>query len=374
MQAGDLTLVPPDLPEPEPSKPSLNESTSSEAETVSNASTSFSRNISKTSTPIKKRLKLIREWRTYEILELVGKGAFGVVFRGYLKSDPQTAVAIKQVKFDASFCNREVFILGLLNHPNCVRMIKHFVENSKDFGEKTMNIIMEYHPHNLDRAIHHLPKLSAYRLQCIRSYAYQLCLAVEHLHSKSICHRDIKPQNILIDFTGQKLVLGDMGSAKIIGDKASKSVAYVCSRFYRAPEMIVGDENYGLETDIWSLGCVLAEMWIGQPLFQGENSKDQFVKIMHVLGSPTQLDLENMAGNIEVDLPRVEGVGLTSALGPCDQLFADIVWQMLQYNPKRRLSAVDAKSHPFFVGFGGQKERIQQEKGSSGLIDCLRCD
>lgn len=84
-----------------------------------------------------------------------------------------------------------------------------------------------------------------------------------------------------------KLVLCDFGSAKKL-QKNQVSVAYICSRYYRAPELILGEEKYGCEIDIWSIGCVIAEMFLGIPLFAGKNSKDQFLKIMNVLGTPSE--------------------------------------------------------------------------------------
>lgn len=97
--------------------------------------------------------------------------------------------------------------------------------------------------------------------------------SLSYIHNLNICHRDIKPQNILIDIKNHKLVLCDFGSAKEL-QKGQTSVAYICSRYYRAPELILGEESYGCEIDVWSIGCVIAEMYMGTPLFQGKNSKD----------------------------------------------------------------------------------------------------
>ncbi len=372
MQAEDA-FQPPDCEPGDASKSTLSESTASEFSQTACDQTSKSTSLSKTIQPIKKRLKLIRESRLYEFVAVAGKGAFGVVYRGYLKSEPNMPLAIKQTAYDPFFSLREVKLLAQLNHPNCVRMRRYFIENDKDFSNKTMNIVMDFYPYTLDRAIYSMMRAPAFRLEFIRSWAYQLLSAVEHLHSQSICHRDIKPQNLLIDFSGQILVLGDLGSAKVIGDQNEKSVAYVCSRFYRAPELIIGEENYGLQTDMWSVGCVLAEMWFGEPLFRGRNSKDQFVKIMQVLGSPTVSDLEGMSGTVQVNLLKIEGVGLGSVLGPCDSELLDLIWRLLRYNPKQRLTAKEAKGHVFFTGFKEVSGSRIVSGVQSDLIECLRC-
>lgn len=372
MQAEDA-FQPPDKETGEASKSTLSESTASEFSQTACDQTSKPTALAKTFEPIKKRLKLIRESRLYEFVAVAGKGAFGVVYRGFLKSEPNTPLAIKQTVYDPCFSLREVKLLAQLNHPNCIRMRRYFIENDKDFTGKTMNIVMDFYPYTLDRAIYSMMRAPAIRLEFIRSWAFQLLSAVEHLHSQSICHRDIKPQNLLIDFSGQILVLGDLGSAKVIGDQNVKSVAYVCSRFYRAPELIIGDENYGLQTDMWSVGCVFAEMWLGEPLFRGRSSKDQFVKIMQVLGSPAASDLEGMSNSVQVNLPKMEGIGLEHVMGPCDMGLLDLIWRLLRYNPKQRLTAKEAKGHAFFTAVRGDGGSEIVSGVQSDLIECLRC-
>lgn len=365
-------LQPPDRDKHEQQQGVMDDSTSSEPDTHQLHSQHAAKAFLK-SGPLKKRLKLIRELRLYELLGVAGKGAFGVVYRGTLKSDPTRVVAIKKTVYDSVQSNREIQILELIGHPNCVKMIQNFTETGTHLGQRMQVVVMDFYPFNLEKIITLMPKVTAYRTLFIRNYAYQLCQAVEHLHSKSICHRDIKPPNILIDACGQKLVLGDFGSAKIIGTTGSKSTAYVCSRFYRAPELIIGSDRYGVESDMWSVGCVLAEMWTGEPLFRGENSKHQFIKIMEVCGTPNSWDLTAMSENVKVNLPSIQGVGLAAALGHCDAQFLDLIWRMLQYNPKERVSAKNAQSHPFLVGVAEQTMAGGASRQQGNLIECLRC-
>ena len=107
----------------------------------------------------------------------------------------------------------------------------------------------------------------------VKIHAYQLLRSIAYIHAKGICHRDIKPQNILIDSTSHILKLCDFGSAKQLV-KGEPNVSYICSRYYRAPELIFGNSNYGPYIDVWSVGCVIAELMLGQPIFPGESGVD----------------------------------------------------------------------------------------------------
>ena len=110
---------------------------------------------------------------------------------------------------------------------------------------------------------------------------------MSYIHALGIVHRDIKPQNLLVDPSAHILKLCDFGSAKKIA-KGEVNVSYICSRYYRAPELIFGATDYSAAIDVWSAGCVIAELLLGQPLFPGESGVDQLVEIIKVLGTPTR--------------------------------------------------------------------------------------
>ena len=112
-------------------------------------------------------------------------------------------------------------------------------------------------------------------------YTYQLCRSLAYIHSLGVCHRDIKPQNLLVHPETHLLKLCDFGSAKILV-KGEPNVSYICSRYYRAPELIFGATDYTCCIDVWSVGCVLAELLLGVPLFPGESGVDQLVEIIKV--------------------------------------------------------------------------------------------
>ena len=116
------------------------------------------------------------------------------------------------------------------------------------------------------------------------------------MHSLGICHRDIKPQNVLINPRTHVVKICDFGSAKRLTPDES-NVSYICSRYYRAPELIFGATNYTVAVDIWSMACVIAELLTGLSLFPGENNVDQMVEIIKVLGTPTAEEIHEMNPN-----------------------------------------------------------------------------
>ena len=117
--------------------------------------------------------------------------------------------------------------------------------------------------------------------------------ALANIHRAGVCHRDIKPQNLLVDTTTHQLKLCDFGSAKVLR-RDEPNISYICSRYYRAPELIFGATQYTTAIDMWSLGCVMAELLLGSPLFPGESGVDQLVEIIKVLGTPTREQIRDM--------------------------------------------------------------------------------
>ena len=166
-----------------------------------------------------------------------------------------------------------------------------------------LNLVLEYVPETVYRASRHYAKLKQpMPMLQIKLYMYQLMRSLAYIHSVGICHRDIKPQNLLLNPSTGVLKLCDFGSAKILV-AGEPNVSYICSRYYRVPELIFGATNYtgafpshtslsraqlpdSTCPDIWSTGCVMAELMLGQPLFPGESGIDQLVEIIKVLGTP----------------------------------------------------------------------------------------
>jgi serine/threonine protein kinase len=154
--------------------------------------------------------------------------------------------------------------------------------------EVYLNLVLEFIPDTLYKVTRHYNSLrQAPPMMIVKLYVYQMCRSLAHLHALGICHRDIKPQNLLVDSRSHILKLCDFGSSKALV-AGEPSVAYICSRYYRAPELIFGATDYTCAIDMWSAGCVFAELLLGHPMFPGETGVDQLVEIIKILGTPTK--------------------------------------------------------------------------------------
>lgn len=176
----------------------------------------------------------------------------------------------------------------------------------------------------------------------VRLYMYQLSRALAHIHGMGICHRDIKPQNLLVDPHKHTLKLCDFGSAKVLV-RGEPNVAYICSRYYRAPELIFGAMDYTTMIDTWSQGCVFAELLIGSPLFPGSSGIDQLVEIIKILGTPSKDELKAMNPNYqEFKFPPIKANPWGSVFKPGTSPEAiDLVGKMLSYVPSNRTRAIE---------------------------------
>eukprot|EP00882_Tetradesmus_deserticola_P006949 GHRQ01007320.1.p1 GENE.GHRQ01007320.1~~GHRQ01007320.1.p1 ORF type:complete len:371 (+),score=115.59 GHRQ01007320.1:156-1268(+) len=203
----------------------------------------------------------------YATERIVGNGSFGVVYQATCLETAET-VAIKKVLQDKRFKNRELQIMKMVNHPNIVRLKQCFYSNTEK-DETYLHLVLEFVPDTVYRISKSYSKNNQ-RMPPIfvKLYTYQMCRALGHIHKYGICHRDIKPQNLLVNTENHQLKLCDFGSAKVL-IKAEPNISYICSRYYRAPELIFGATDYTSAIDVWSVGCVLAELMLGQPMFPG---------------------------------------------------------------------------------------------------------
>ena len=195
-------------------------------------------------------------------------------------------------------------------------------------------------------------------------YAYQMLSSLKYIHSIGITHRDIKPQNVLVDQKTNKIKLCDFGSAKKLVE-GQKSLAYICSRYYRAPELIFGSTKYDSQIDVWSMGCVITELVLGRPLFPGSSPSDQLVEIIKILGTPTKEDIVSMNPEFkEHKFPDIKPYPWEKVLKnrKIPEHFVDLISKLLVYNPKVRLTAQKALEHTYFDELRNIKKNEEKYK------------
>ncbi|XP_026493944.1 glycogen synthase kinase-3 beta isoform X2 [Vanessa tameamea] len=306
---------------------------------------------------------------SYADMKLIGNGSFGVVYQAKL-CDTGELIAIKKVLQDKRFKNRELQIMRRLEHCNIVKL-KYFFYSS---GEKVavpdavssllnamqslevakdevyLNLVLEYIPETVYKVARHYAKdEQTIPISFIKLYMYQLFRSLAYIHSLGICHRDIKPQNLLLDPKTGVLKLCDFGSAKHLV-RGEPNVSYICSRYYRAPELIFGAIDYTTKIDVWSAGCVVAELLLGQPIFPGDSGVDQLVEIIKVLGTPTREQIREMNPNYtEFKFPQIKSHPWAKVFRACTPPDAiSLVSRLLEYTPGARLSPLQACAHSFF--------------------------
>lgn len=288
---------------------------------------------------------------TYVDLKIIGNGSFGVVYQATLTSPTHEQIAIKKVLQDKRFKNRELQIMRRLDHCNVVKLKYYFHTVGERNNEVYLNLVLEYIPETLykmarthNRSRQQLPMI------LVKLYMYQLFRSLNYIHSMNICHRDIKPQNLLLNPETGVLKLCDFGSAKTLV-KGETNVAYICSRYYRAPELIFGATDYTTKIDIWSAGCVMAELILGEPMFPGESGVDQLVEIIKVLGTPTREQMKSMNQNYqEFKFPIIKAQSWHTLFqrfrAPPET--ACLVSKLLEYTPTSRLTPLEACAHNLF--------------------------
>lgn len=300
---------------------------------------------------------------TYNAERVLGSGSFGVVYQAQVVETGES-VAIKKVFQDKRYKNRELQIMKELRHPNVVELKHAFYTSGEKPGETYLNVVMEYCSDTIYRVMKHYSKMKQPVPHIfVQLYSYQMGRACAYIHAVGICHRDIKPQNLLVEGHTHALKLCDFGSAKPLV-RGEPNVAYICSRYYRAPELIFGASDYGFVIDIWSAACVSAELILGHPMFPGESGVDQLVEIIKVLGTPTREELMAMNPNYtEFKFPQIKPHPWHKVFrSRTSQEAVDYISKLLVYDPKLRPSGLHCCTHALFDDLRDPNTRISSSK------------
>ncbi|KAK6588911.1 cdc2 kinase [Cryptosporidium xiaoi] len=282
----------------------------------------------------------------YQKLEKVGEGTYGVVYKA--QDNQGRVVALKRIRLDAedegipSTAIREISLLKELHHPNIVSLFDVIHSEKRltlvfEFMEKDLKMVLDAHKSGLDD-------------KTIKMYFYQLLRGVAHCHQHRILHRDLKPQNLLINSNGA-LKLADFGLARAFGIPVRSYTHEVVTLWYRAPDVLMGSKRYSTSVDIWSIGCIFAEMITGKPLFPGTSDDDQLLKIFSILGTPNPKEwpqLQELPLWKQRTFQIYERKSWDSIFPEFCQSGIDLLSKMLCFDPNKRISAKDAMEHPYF--------------------------
>nr|CAH7766814.1 unnamed protein product [Callosobruchus chinensis] len=285
----------------------------------------------------------------YEQLSVIGEGSYGIVTKCRHK-DSNEIVAIKkflETEEDGTIRKmalREIRMLKRLRHENLVTLIEVFRHRKRFY------LVFEYVAGTvLDELERHNGGLD---YEMCRERIFQVTRAVAYCHYNNIIHRDVKPENVLVSNLGV-VKLCDFGFARLIANMNEACTEYVATRWYRAPELLVGDLNYSSPVDVWAIGCLFAEIMTGDPLFPGESDIDQFYLIVKLLGRPSnrllQLASKNARLKTALRVPDPHSSSLQKRFSSWTPLAIDFLSSCLRMDPTQRLTCEDMLKHRYFT-------------------------
>jgi len=283
----------------------------------------------------------------YIKLEKIGEGTYGIVYKAKDKKSSEL-LALKKIRLEAedegipSTAIREISLLKQLQHPNIVRLydVVH--------TEKKLTLVFEFLDQDLKKYLDACGD-NGLEPETVKSFLYQLLQGVAYCHQHRVLHRDLKPQNLLINMEGE-LKLADFGLARAFGIPVRNYTHEVVTLWYRAPDVLMGSRKYSTPVDIWSVGCIFAEMVNGRPLFPGANDSDQLMKIFKLLGTPNKKAWPALADLPEYkeNFPVYPAQPLKKVCRRLDNVGLELLGRMLQFDPSKRISAENAMKHPYF--------------------------
>ncbi|EDQ92589.1 uncharacterized protein MONBRDRAFT_19272 [Monosiga brevicollis MX1] len=278
-------------------------------------------------------------------------------------------VAIKKVSplTHPTFCQRtlrEIKILAKLRHENIICLRNMLVPPTlEDMNE--VYLVLDL----METDLHRLLKSLRQRGEKLCFFMYQIMLAVKYMHSANVLHRDLKPANLLINLTNCDLKLCDFGLARVMDDHIDYSgmlTEYVATRWYRAPEVMVSAKAYTRALDMWSVGCIFAEMLNNRPLFPGKNYVDQLNRILEIVGSPSSEDLRAIPNEKSrryvASLPQRDPVPYSELYPDASEAAISLLGQLLEFNPSKRITAADALEHDYFEEYHDPLDEPEAEE------------
>lgn len=307
----------------------------------------------------------------YENLGVIGEGSYGIVMKCRHKNSGEIVAIKKFLETDddhliRKIAMREINLLRKLRHENLVNLIEVFRR------KKHLYLVLEFVAHTILDALEQHP--GGLGEDISREYIWQVFRGLEFCHSNQIIHRDVKPENVLVSTMGV-IKLCDFGFARMLSVDES-CTDYVATRWYRAPELLVGDTHYGKEVDVWAAGCLLAELLTGNPLFPGESDIDQLFCIIRYMGKLAAKHQHIIAANpmfLGIKFPPEATISFMGKFSMLSKLTLDFLQECLKMDPEDRLSTSLLLHHQYFTcdsfpdHFGPELQKKLQVEFSGSL-------
>jgi len=297
----------------------------------------------------------------YDRMKSIGEGTYGTVYKA---RDTKTNewVALKRVYLDegddgiSATTIREIALLKLMDHPNIVELKSTF------FNRNEVYLVFECCKGDLKQYLNKFVKRTPLKIDKIKKLSFQIISGIAYCHSIGILHRDIKPQNILINYSTEEIRLTDFGLSRTYVVPNRTWTHEVVTLWYRPPEVLMGCGKYSIGVDIWSIGCVMGEMLNNnRALFCGQSEISQLFTIFKALGTPTESNWSSVSEDCKDfchNYPKWHRKEMKDIVprADFDERGQDLLNSMFHLDPIKRISATAALEHPWFQRAKGYKD------------------